>query len=96
MSDILVLAEAEGNSINATSGELIAAARKLAAPLGNKVCAIVTDDVKESSFTDLIHLGADIVYVISHPELSKGNIDAFVSFLEQICIKKKKFHRKTY
>ena len=88
MSDILVLVETEGTSISSTSGELIAAGRKLAKPLGNKVCAIVTDDVNESAFTNLIHLGADIVYVISHPELSNGNIDAFVSFLEQICIKK--------
>ena len=86
MSDILVLAETEGNYLHSTAGELIAAGRKLADELGNQVCAVITDDADESSFKNLIHLGADKVYVISHAELSKGNIDAFVSYLEQICL----------
>ena len=86
MSDILVLAETENNYLHSTAGELIAAGRKLADELGNQVCAVITDDVDESSFKNLIHLGADKVYVISHAELSKGNIDAFVSYLEQICL----------
>ena len=89
MTNILIFAETENGTLHSTAGELIAAGRKLADTLGNQVCAVIMDEVQESEYETLIHLGADQVYVTSHPEISKGNLDAFVSSLEQICIQKK-------
>jgi len=89
MPDILILTETENGIPHSSAGELIAAGRKLANVLGNNVCSVIMEELEETSYETLIQLGADKVYVTSHPELSNGNIDAFVSSLEQICIQKK-------
>lgn len=89
MTDIIIFVETETGTLHSTAGELIAAGRKLADTLGNEVCAVIMDKVLESEYETLIHLGADRVYITSHSEISKGNLDAFVSSLEQICIQKK-------
>ena len=85
MSQILILAEIENGTLHSTAGELLSAARKLAAELSIDVSAALFGDLTEDITKEVIALGADHVYTSSHPELITNIADAHVSALEQIC-----------
>ena len=85
MSEILVLAEIENGTLHSTAGELLAAARKLAAELNLDVSAALFGEITEDITGEVVALGADNVYTASHPKLASNVADAHVAALEQIC-----------
>jgi electron transfer flavoprotein alpha subunit len=66
-----VLAEREGDGIKSVSLELLGKARELAAFLGEKVAAVLPGADAGTLPEELIGHGADVVYVIEHPELAR-------------------------
>ena len=62
MSEILVLAEIENGTLHSTAGELLAAARKLAAELNLDVSAALFGEITEDITGEVVALGADNVY----------------------------------
>ena len=83
MSEILVLAEIENGTLHSTAGELLAAARKLAAELNLDVSAALFGEITEDITGEVVALGADNIYTASHPKLSSNVADAHVAALEK-------------
>ena len=86
MSEIIVFSEIHQGMLHSTSGELIAAARKLADELNIKVSSAILDGTNEHA-EKAIAQGADKVYLGQSDEFKKGTADIFIAGLEQICIK---------
>ena len=69
--EVWIYAEQEGGEINPASFELLGKARELAAPLNEKVGAVlVGKDIKDLA-PELIAYGADKVYIANHDVLDK-------------------------
>jgi electron transfer flavoprotein alpha subunit len=85
MSEILIFAEIEENELHSTSGELIAAGRKMADSTDNSVsAALIGGDQKLAS--ELITLGADKVYLADDDTLREGIAEVYIAALHKICL----------
>ena len=69
--DIWVYAEQEGGEINPVSFELLGKANELAAPLGERVGAVLVGKGVKGLSEELIACGADRIYVAEHELLEK-------------------------
>ncbi|HCE76771.1 MAG TPA: electron transfer flavoprotein subunit alpha [Dehalococcoidia bacterium] len=85
MSEILIFAEIEENELHSTSGELIAAGRKMADSTDNSVsAALIGGNQKLAS--ELITLGADKVYLADDDTLREGIAEVYIAALHKICL----------
>lgn len=85
MSEILIFAEIEENELHSTSGELIAAGRKMADSTDNSVsAALIGGNQKLAS--ELIALGANKVYLADDDTLREGIAEVYIAALHKICL----------
>ena len=86
MLEIVVFSEIHQGKLDSTSGELVAAARKLGDELNLKVSAAILGGTPEHGDMT-ISQGADKAYIVQEDEFEKGTADHFIAALEQICVK---------
>jgi electron transfer flavoprotein alpha subunit len=68
--DVWVLAEQNDGHIESVTYELLGEGRKLADDLGQHLCAVVLGSGITAKADDLIHRGAEKVYIVDRPELA--------------------------
>jgi electron transfer flavoprotein alpha subunit len=68
--DVWVLAEQSDGHIESVTYELLGEGRKLADDLGQHLCAVLIGDGITASADELIHRGAEKVYIVDRPELA--------------------------
>jgi len=82
---VLVLGEIAGAELSSSSLELLAAARKLSASLGEEVAIALLGDTLDVPAKTAISHGADQVYAVNHPQLRQYHPDLFLAALETLC-----------
>ncbi len=82
MSGVLIAGEWGDGGLHSSAGELLAVGRSLAR---SEVAVALLGGVPEEVPREAIELGADTVYVASHPLLEDGDTDAVVDALARIC-----------
>jgi electron transfer flavoprotein alpha subunit len=87
---IWVFAEWREGTVHRVSHELLSTGRLLADKLGVSLAAVLLGhNLAEESSRELIAYGADMVYVVNHPELAHFRDDIYAKILvELICQKK--------
>ena len=81
MVEILIAGEADGNGLDSTTAEMIAAARGL----DGEVAVALFGSGLDGSAAEAIAVGADKVLLVEHDLLDSGGTDAQVAALEQVC-----------
>ena len=84
MGDILVLGELEEGRLQSSTHELLALGRSL----GGAVAAAIPGHAGrglDDAAAEAISRGADAVYLVEHPLLGDGSVDAHLSAVEQLC-----------
>ncbi|CAD7770351.1 MAG: Caffeyl-CoA reductase-Etf complex subunit CarE [Candidatus Methanoperedenaceae archaeon GB50] len=79
--DVWVYAEHRDGKLARVSFELLGKGRELADKLGQKLVAILIGHQIETSASRLIDYGADIVYVMDHPDLATFNENKYGAVL---------------
>ena len=82
MSGVLIAGEWGDGGLHSSAGELLAVGRSLAR---GEVAVSLLGGVPEEVSREAIELGADTVYVASHPLLEDGGTDAVVDALARTC-----------
>ena len=83
---ILVVGELSDTQPSLTTREVLAAARKLAAGVGEPVAgAFLAVSVPQEAAVAAIASGADTVYAVEDALLQEVNVDAWVAALEKLC-----------
>ena len=82
MPGVLIAGEWGGGGLHSSAGELLAVGRSLDR---GEVAVALLGSVPEEVSREAIELGADTVYVASHPLLEDGVTDAVVDALTRIC-----------
>ena len=82
---VLVLGDANGRGLGQTSKEILAAARQVAAALGEQVSIGLLGDTLELPSREAISHGADTVYTVSHTLLQKYQVDLYLAAIEALC-----------
>lgn len=86
---VWVFCEQKKGVVQSVSFELLGKGRELADKLGTELCAVLLGHGIEHKALDLIHRGADIVYVVDHPGLKNFLDDPHTQILVRL-IKKYK------
>jgi electron transfer flavoprotein alpha subunit len=84
MTDVLILAEGEGDVPSRSTLELLGAARRLADATGGQVKAIVLEGSPGGLSASLFGHGADEVLRVEHPLLAPRQADPYVAALAQV------------
>ena len=84
VKEIWTLAEVRGKNIHPVSKELLAWGRELADSMGSRLVSVLIGDEISSKSEELIHAGADKVYVIDDPSLENFLCDRQVNILEEL------------
>ncbi|MGN1351005.1 MAG: electron transfer flavoprotein subunit alpha/FixB family protein [Anaerovoracaceae bacterium] len=82
--DIWVYAEHSSQRLHNVSGEILGAARKLAAHSGGNVAAVIIGDDVERFAQELIYQGADTVFVVDDPLFKDYNNELYTKVLEKL------------
>lgn len=82
--DIWVYAEHTPEKLHNVSGEILGAARKLAAVTGGRVCAVIIGCDVEKYAQELIYCGADAVYVADDELYRDYNNELYTKILEKM------------
>ena len=86
-TDIWVICEPEGGQINATTFEMLAVAKDLAAKANYACCAVYIGPAGRVNTADLIAGGADKVYVIEDEKYSVYNTELYTDAICQLVAK---------
>jgi len=86
---VWVFCEQKRGVVQSVSFELLGKGRELADKLGCELCGVLIGHDIESKSSDIIHRGADTVYVVDHPQLKYFADDAYTAVLVRL-IKKYK------
>ncbi len=82
--DVWVFCEQKKGGIQSVSWELLGEGRKLADKLGCEICGILLGDNIEEKAQDVIHRGADKVYVVDAPELANYLDEPYTNVLVEL------------
>ena len=84
---VMVFVEQEASGIHPVAYELLGEAKKLASVISQPVYAVyIGDENADQQAKELLHYGADQVFVYAHPQLKEFRADVYVNILED-CIK---------
>lgn len=72
--NVLVFAEQNGGVVHPVTFELLGKGRQLADRLGVELSAVLLGHVVREKADDLVHYGADTVYVFDHPSLGEFDV----------------------
>ncbi len=87
---IWVFAEWREGAVHKVSHELLSAGRKLADKKGIDLCAVLLGHALDSEISqELIAHGADVVYVVDHPQLTPFRDDTYSQALAELARRKK-------
>jgi electron transfer flavoprotein alpha subunit len=86
---VWVFCEQKRGVVQSVSYELLGKGRELADKLGCELCGVLIGHDIGSKSSDIIHRGADTVYVVDHPQLKYFADDAYTAVLVRL-IKKYK------
>jgi electron transfer flavoprotein alpha subunit len=86
---VWVFCEQKRGVMQSVSFELLGKGRELADKLGCELCGVLVGHDIESKGLDIIHRGADTVYIVDHPQLKHYVDDAYTAVLARL-IKKYK------
>ncbi|MFH1825612.1 MAG: electron transfer flavoprotein subunit alpha [Candidatus Firestonebacteria bacterium] len=81
---VWVFAEQRHGEISSVAYELLGEGRKLAGSLGEEVSAVLLGENITSKANELIHYGADNVYVVDSPELKDFNDEPYAKTLVEL------------
>ena len=79
--DVWVFAEQDSGHIQSVTYELLGEGRKLADALGMKLCAVLLGSGIGGKAQELVHRGADKVYVVDKPELAHYHDEPYAAVL---------------
>ncbi len=79
--DVWVVAEQHGGDVQPVTFELLGEGRKLANDLGMSLCAVLVGSAIGERAQELIHRGADRVYVVDRPELAHFQDERYAAVL---------------
>ena len=82
--DVWVFAEQSHGKMSSVTYELLGEGRKLAHELGMDLCAVMLGSHVNSEAQDLIHRGADKVYVVDRPELAYFQDEPYAAALIEL------------
>ncbi len=85
MGEVLVLGGVVENKLDATTGELLAAGRKLAEASGDQVSAALPGSGLDGVSADAIAQGADKVYLVQDPMLTDPGVETQLAAFEKLC-----------
>lgn len=84
---VMVFVEQEASGIHPVAYELLGEAKKLASVISQPVYAVyIGDENADQQAKELLHYGADQVFVYAHPQLKEFRADVYANILED-CIK---------
>lgn len=86
---VWVFCEQKKGKVQSVSFELLAKARELAHQLNAELSALLLGDNLETSVKDLIHRGADVVYLVESAELANYQDDPYTEVLVRLIEKYK-------
>jgi len=86
---VWVLGEIRDGAIHAVSYELLAWGRDLADKLGVELTIVILGQGIKDKLDELIHRGADKVYVVDHPELEHFSPDSYSAILATLVKERK-------
>ena len=87
--DVWVFAEQSEGEMSSVTYELLGAGRKLADDLGQKLCAVLLGENMQAQAQDLIHHGAETVYLVDNPELAHFQDEPYAMVLRKMVEAKK-------
>ena len=82
---VLVLGEVSDGELSLTSQEVLAAARKVADDLGEELAIGLLGDDLGGPSPQAISRGADKVYAVTNPLLSKYQVDLYLAAMDTLC-----------
>lgn len=83
-SGVWIFAEQKDGKVANVAFELLGEGTKLAAKLNTKVSAVLLGEGMEKAARELISRGADIVYVVDHPNFSLYNDESYSEIFVQL------------
>jgi len=87
---ILVVAELRGDAIHPVTFELLGKGREIVERAGGEVCSVVFgSNVDKSKASELIHYGADRVFLFNNPVFSGLNMMVYAHNLVKLCREEK-------
>jgi len=86
---VWVFCEQKRGVVQSVSYELLGKGRELADKLGCELCGVLIGHDIGSKSSDIIHRGADTVYVVDHPQLKYFADDAYTAVLVRLVKKYK-------
>lgn len=84
---ILVVGEFEEEKLASTAKELLGGGRRLADQMDEEVCLLLIGERATSLAQEGIALGADKVYIATHPVFSEFNSDSYSFLISEVCQK---------
>jgi electron transfer flavoprotein alpha subunit len=84
---ILVIGELEEGKLAAIAKELLGGARQLADQIQEEVSVLLTAENAAPLAQETIALGADRVYIATHPDYSEFNGDSYTYLIGEVCKK---------
>ena len=88
--DVWVFAEQQQGRVREVAFELLGVARKLADDLGQRCCAVLLgSQLDDGQAQALVEAGADVVYVLDHPDLATYQTDPYAEALCRLAREKK-------
>ncbi len=82
--DVWVFIEINNNKIEEVSLELLGKARELAADLNSRCAALLIGNGVDNKIDEIAAYGADVIYVVSHPELAQYRTLPFTTAAVQV------------
>jgi electron transfer flavoprotein alpha subunit len=82
--DVWIFAEQKDGKIQTITYELLGEGRKLADQLGMKLCAVLLGHQVGNKSDELVHRGADLVYLVDSPELAYFQDEPYAAVLVEL------------
>ena len=82
---VLVIGETTNEHLSTITAELLTVAQALAKPSESPIAATFLGDDLSQPAQEAIQAGADKVYTVEHPLLSRVQIDLYLAALQAVC-----------
>jgi electron transfer flavoprotein alpha subunit len=87
--DVWVFAEQRDSQLQPVTFELLGEGRKLADAVGMRLCAVLIGSGMEEQARELIHRGAEKVYLVDRPELAHFQDEPYAAIVTDLVLKHK-------
>ncbi len=87
--NVWIFAEQKDGKIQSITHELLGEGRKLADQLGMKLCAVLLGHQVGDRSAELVQRGADLVYLVDHPELAYFRDESYAAVLVDLILRHK-------